>query len=298
MKFIITTMGWLDLRKKKYIKKKDNRKYVDTTYEDIKVCDELAQKSEELFNKAIKYDVDANNAFYQAEKCETLSKDLSKKSKDLSQKAKLDETKSELYEIKSKELLEKSKELCEQAQYLYKEAELIEKEAKKHSNHAKELYEEAYEDDTLSKKLLYQAKEYDKKALECYKEIEKKIKEYENKSKEYDKMIEKCDDKLKECELYYVENYPAVLPELDETMPINLYEEIIYVNPTTKEIDNTQTTYVTPMYDMYHMQNLDEFYENYPSMGNGGYVEIEFNDMWKNYCKMMNELFCNMSKRY
>ena len=75
-------------------------------------------------------------------------------------------------------------------------------------------------------------------------------------------------------------------------------DEIIYI--TDKDLNiNYCTTYVSPMYDMYHMQCMGDFSQQYPSLDMpymNCYVDQyqDVNDMWMNYYMMMQNM---MDKR-
>ena len=72
-------------------------------------------------------------------------------------------------------------------------------------------------------------------------------------------------------------------------------DEIIYVEDTKININKGCSTYVTPMYDMYQMQCMGEFSQQYPSLEMpymNPYMNSydDMSDMWMNYYMMMQNM--------
>ena len=64
---------------------------------------------------------------------------------------------------------------------------------------------------------------------------------------------------------------------------------------------NDCPTYVSPMYDMYQMQCMGDFAQQYPSLDTpymNGYMDQyqDVNDMWMNYYMMMQNMMQSMMK--
>ena len=78
----------------------------------------------------------------------------------------------------------------------------------------------------------------------------------------------------------------------------NSYDDIIYVTDEDLCMNNC-TTYVSPMYDMYHMQCMGDFSHHYPSLDMpymNCYIDQyqDVNDMWMNYYMMMQNMMQSM----
>ena len=77
-------------------------------------------------------------------------------------------------------------------------------------------------------------------------------------------------------------------------------DEIIYIDNEDLYMDNC-TTYVSPMYDMYQMQYMGDFAQQYPTLDMpymNCYIDQypDVNDMWMNYCMMMQNMMQSMKK--
>ena len=162
-------------------------------------CADLAQRAEELFNKAVKYEDKAMCALKDAKALEQNAKNLSQKSCNLMQNAKVADKGAKNANCTAQELLNKAEELCCKAKCLYKEAKDLEQEAAENCQNAKCAYEKAENYNAQAKYLYNQTLKYEQKTLECYKNAEEKIKEMESKSKKCEDLINKCNTKLNNC---------------------------------------------------------------------------------------------------
>ena len=292
---------------KKPIKKEDECPCGDYEITHVDNCVKLAKQAEELFEKALEFECKATESYEQAKECEKSSKVLSAKAESLLNKANTSEKEAKAAECKAKELMEKAEQLKEQAKCLYKEAECIEKEAQTNCEQAKCLFEKAQSHNEKAKALYNQALKCDEKALECYKTAGEKIKEYEAKSHKCEAMMEKCMNKIDECH-----NKPKC-GEVKHThceiekpktncgckkeyvQPCKQKEEIIYIEDAKINVNQGCSTYVSPMYDMYHMQYMGEFAEQYPYL-EAPYMNVhmgqceDMNEMWMNYYMMMQNM--------
>ncbi len=303
-----------------HIEKKPMTSYMECPCGDYEItcvdkCVELAKKAEELFEKACKYEADANATFNQAKECEKSAKLLSQKACNLLQNANKYENQSRNDEYKAKELMQRAQELFEKAKNLTKEAECIEKDAKSSCEKAKSLYEKAETYNEKAKCLYNQALKYDEKALECYKTAGDKIKEYENKSKKCEEMLNKCEYKLQNCENNCVSNKYVdvhVSPcacntscnscETIVEKTCKCDDEIIYVDmddcySKNKCKTNKYSSYVSPMYNMAPMQCMGNFTNKYPSLDNMNMYPCmnQYDDMWMNYYMYMQQMMNQMS---
>ena len=78
----------------------------------------------------------------------------------------------------------------------------------------------------------------------------------------------------------------------------NSDDDIIYITDEDLCMNNC-TTYVSPMYDMYHMQCMGDFSQQYPSLDMpymNCYMDQyqDVNDMWMNYYMMMQNMMQSM----
>lgn len=304
--------------------KKTMKKYMDCgcenyEYMSVEDCEELADKAEHLFEKALECECKAKNAFDQAKECEKLSKVLSAKANDLMNKAKNNEKEANMAQCKAKELMEKSQVLSQEAKCLYKKAEEIESQAKCNCEKAKDLYDKAQEYNKNAKCLYSKALKYDEKALKCFKLAENKIKEYEHKSMKCKELIKKCNNKLNDCEIEH-KSKGYVDCEVNEKNHTKNHkccnkkhkEEYCYLD---YEVDNCEEyydndcidymkcdcTYVSPVYDMCNMHHMGEFSDEYPSFDMpymNPYKDKcqDVNDMWMYYYMNMKNMMDNMYK--
>ncbi len=211
--------------------------------------------------------------------------------------------KPEIYETDYIEVLEKdnlrNRDCCDN---FFNKGEYFLDKAKEYDKKAKELYSKA--------------KEYNKKALKCYNSEECK---YEQKVKKCEKSINECDDSMKKYNgKSYInsEEYMKVTPFIMNNNNNNFKDDYYYIddyiyndkddmeyNDDIIYIKSDCKTYVTPIYDMYYMQNNSDFMEKYPSMEepsmnkNNNYFGNGFEQMWKEYCEMMNKMFNKMMKK-
>ncbi len=269
-------------------------------------CADLAEKAEELFNKAMKYEEKAKCALKEARELEQNAKCLSQKSCDLMQNAREADKGAKNATCSAQDLMNKAEELCHKAKCLYKEASALEKEAEENCQSAKCAYEKAESYNEQAKYLYNQTLKYEQKTLECYKNAEEKIKEFGGKSKKCQDLINKCSSKLDNCmtscvkpettkkscgcnvydkkemnscgckpkkEAYECKNYDYVdygCQQCDEEI-IQLVPEkqqYGYEKNTCGCMDQSeyQYSYVNPMYDMTPMQYMGNMSTQYMTM--------------------------------
>mgnify|MGYP003372999681 CR=1 FL=1 len=182
--------------------------------------------------------------------------------------------------------------------------------------------DKAKEYEKKSKDLFLKAKEYNEKALKCYNNEECK---YEQKVKKCEDFIDECNENMEKCmcknyidngEYIEISKYPFATNKKEDKCSDEYYyveeyvendnyntKEFMYDNDDIIYIKSDCKTYVTPIYDMYYMQNMGNFTEKYPSIKepymnkNNNYFENGFEEMWKEYCEMMNKMFNKMMKK-
>lgn len=292
-------------------------------------CTDLAQRAEELFNKAMKYEEKAKCALKEAKELEQNAKCLSQKSCNLMQNAKEADKGSKNATCSAQELMNKAEELCCKAKCLYKEAKELEQEAAENCQNAKCAYEKAENYNAQAKYLYNQTLKYEQKTLECYKDAEEKIKEMGSKSKKCEDLINKCNSKLNNCMT------SCVQPEqTKKSCGCNIYdkkqvnncgcsskaetygcqsceEEIIQVAPeqqqNTIQSNNCgcmceteyEYSYVNPMYDMTPMQYMGNMSNQYMTMETPYIMPFDdgdsMNDMWNNYYMYIQKMIQSMN---
>ena len=313
-------------------------------------CSDLAERAEELFNKAVKYEQKAMCALQDAKELEQNAKTLSQKSCNLMQNAKEADKGSKNASCSAQELMNKAEELCCKAKCLYKEAQELEQEAAENCQNAKCAYEKAENYNAQAKYLYNQTLKYEQKTLECYKTAEEKIKEMEAKSKKCEDLINKCNTKLNNCmnscvkpetaksscgcnmnekkemnscgckpkkqvnncscqpkkEMYECNNYQYIdygCKECDE--------EIIQLAPEQQDCsckkdtcgcmnqNESQYSYVNPMYDMTPMQYMGNMSNQYMTMETPYIMTFDemdsMNDMWNNYYMYIQKMIQSMN---
>ena len=292
-------------------------------------CADLAQRAEELFNKAMKYEEKAKCALKEAKELEQNAKCLSQKSCNLMQNAKEADKGSKNATCSAQELMNKAEELCCKAKCLYKEAKDLEQEAAENCQNAKCAYEKAENYNAQAKYLYNQTLKYEQKTLECYKDAEEKIKEMGSKSKKCEDLINKCNSKLNNCMTSCVQPEQTKKScgcNIYDKKPVNncgctskaetygcqsCEEEIIQVAPeqqqNTIQSNNCgcmceteyEYSYVNPMYDMTPMQYMGNMSNQYMTMETPYIMPFDdgdsMNDMWNNYYMYIQKMIQSMN---
>lgn len=292
-------------------------------------CADLAQRAEELFNKAMKYEEKAKCALKEAKELEQNAKCLSQKSCNLMQNAKEADKGSKNATCSAQELMNKAEELCCKAKCLYKEAKELEQEAAENCQNAKCAYEKAENYNAQAKYLYNQTLKYEQKTLECYKDAEEKIKEMGSKPKKCEDLINKCNSKLNNCMTSCVQPEQTKKScgcNIYDKKPVNncgctskaetygcqsCEEEIIQVAPEQQQ-NTTQSnncgcmceteyeySYVNPMYDMTPMQYMGNMSNQYMTMETPYIMPFDdgdsMNDMWNNYYMYIQKMIQSMN---